>query len=184
MNRKVIVGGAFAGLLSLVALWSVGRLGGYEARVLLESTLPTIRFLCSTTAAAAATVIALMLTLLSLTTSHDTHFRPEHFGRIRGIALMSTICLVVSILVLLVLVVPLEESEKVPPETYEVLYYGILGAAAVLGGMIVSIMLMLYEAIVGLVQWAHPEADSHLIHDEDEASESEPDQTKEGAGDR
>ncbi|MDX1624185.1 MAG: hypothetical protein R3199_09405 [Gemmatimonadota bacterium] len=171
LNRKVLTGGVVAGLLSLLTLWLVGRIGGYEARILLESSLPTIRFLCSTTAAAAATVIALMLTLLSLSESHETSFRAAHYGRIQGIALLSTITLVVSILVLLLLVVPIQESEKIPARAYEVLYYVILGTAALLGGLIVAIMLMLYEAIVGLVQWAHPETDSHLIVDEEDEEE-------------
>lgn len=179
LNRKVLTGGSLTGILSLLALWSVGRLGGYEARILLESTFPSIRFLSSTTATAAATVMALMLTLLSLSASHDTSFRSIHYERIKSIALLSTVCLVVSILVLLLLVLPLQESEKVPEAAYEVLYYVILGAAAFLGGLIVSIMLMLYEAIVGLVAWAQPGGDSDLIEDEEnEAGQERRDQPR------
>lgn len=168
MRMGPLVGGIVAGLLSLVTLWLVGLLGAGEARLLIESTLPTVRFLCSTTATASATILALMLTLLSLSGAHDQEFRRHHFERVEWISLYSTICLTLSVFVLLLLVVPLSESEKIPVQMYTVLYYVILGAASVLGGLIVAIMLMLYTAITGLIRVVHPEVESPLVRTPDE----------------
>lgn len=170
-SRGPLIGGVVTGLLALFTLWTVGRIGGYEAQRLLEGTLPTVRFMSSTTATASATIMALMLTMLSLTIGHDTEFREAHFERIRRIALYSTICLVSSILVLLILVVPLESSDEVSGTWYTVVYYVILGAASMLGGLIVAIMLMLYNAVVGIVQLEMPEVESFLVTDEDEDEE-------------
>lgn len=168
-SRGPLVGGIIAAGLSLLILWAAGRVGGGEARMLLESSLPTIRFLCSTTGAAAATILALMLTLLSLSLGHDVTFRERHFERIRRISKMSTICLVGSVFVLLLLVVPIESSERVSGRGYAVVYYVVLGATSLLGGLIVAIMLMLYNAILGLVHLVHPEEDSFLVPDEPDA---------------
>lgn len=171
-DKGPIIGGIVTGALSLGILWLVGRMGAWEARQLLQSTLPTVRFLCSTTAAAAATILALMLTLLSLSEAPEEHeFHTHHFDRIRRISLYSTICLTASIFVLLLLVVPLEESEKVPTESYTILYYVVLATASMLGGLIVAIMLMLYNAITGLIHLVHPEADSHIVRTPDSDSE-------------
>lgn len=169
MQKEPLIGGTVTAVLSLATLWLIGRLGAGEARLILESTLPTVRFLCSTTAAAGATILALMLTLLSLAREHDQTFEESYYGGIRQISLYSTICLTLSIFVLLLLVVPLSESDKVPSELYTNFYYVILVAASVLGGLIVSIMLMLYGAIVGLIRVVHPEAESGLVRSEEDA---------------
>lgn len=169
MQKEPLIGGTVTAVLSLVTLWLVGQIGAGEARLLLESTLPTVRFLCSTTAAAGATILALMLTLLSLCREHERDFQQHYYSRIRQISLYSTICLTLSVFVLLLLVVPLSESEKVPSELYTNFYYVILVAASVLGGLIVSIMLMLYGAIVGLIRVVHPEVESGLLRSEEDA---------------
>jgi hypothetical protein len=144
-------------------LWLVGRLGSGEALQLIEATRPTVRFLCSTTALAAATTMALMFTLLSVSLTHDHDFRPQHYSRIRRIAQYSVVCLILSIFVLLLQVVPLVESEKVPVQKYMVLYYTIVVSSSLLGGLSVAIMLMLYDAIASLIEVAHPELDSSLL---------------------
>ncbi|MDX1660693.1 MAG: hypothetical protein R3326_02785 [Gemmatimonadota bacterium] len=193
MNLKgPLTGGVVAAGLSLLILWMIGRLGAGEARILLESTQPTVRFLCSTTAAASATILALMLTLLGLSETpeeEDREFHSHHFERIRRISLFSTICLTASIFVLLLLVVPLRESDNVPVVSYTILYYVILGTASMLGGLMIAIMLMLYNAIVGLVHMAHPEADSHLVREvgdgkDDEGAEKDREAEREDGSER
>ncbi len=69
----------------------------------------------------------------------------------RVLALIDTIALVGSVLVLLLLLnVPLEKTEAVPTWWYSAVYYAVIGASAVLGGLLIAVVLMLYETIKGL----------------------------------
>lgn len=114
-SKGPLIGGVMSGVLALLILWMVGRLGAGETRLLLESSLPTVRSLCDSTATAAATVLALMLTLLTLSYSPDRKFHDSYYQEIRRIALYSTICITLSIFIMLMLVVPLESAEGYRP---------------------------------------------------------------------
>ena len=167
-HKRPLTAGAVVALLSLLALWLVGRVGSTEARQLLESILPTVRFLCSTTAAGAATTLALMLTLLGFIQSHDAQFRSGFFERVQSISRYCTVCLAASILVLLMLVVPITESDKTPTVAYGALYYVILGSASLLGGLMMVIVLMVHDTTVGIVRLLHPDWESDLTHADDD----------------
>ena len=160
------MGGVVAGVLLMLTLLLVGRLAPGEAILQLRASSASIRFLASTSAGAAATILALMLTMLSLSYDPDRRFRRVHYQRIRQVARYSTAALVLGVFVLLLLVIPLEESSPLPGGIFAGLYYLIVIASAALGGMIVAIMLMLYHAIVGLIDFFEPEADNWLVADD------------------
>lgn len=63
--KWALAGGAFTALFAVGVMSLVGRVGDYQARRLLEATIPTIRFLSSSVMTASATVLALMLTMLA-----------------------------------------------------------------------------------------------------------------------
>lgn len=157
-SRAAYTAGGVAAALILLALWAVGTMGGHEAASLLEATLPTIRFLCSTAAAAAVTILALMLTALSVSQGVDDGLDDDHYSRVRQISMFSIGALIGSVFLLMFLVVPLGESDKVPVQWFTALYYFILSATAVLGGLLVMISLMLYQAIEGMIGVLHPSA--------------------------
>ncbi|MGH7541821.1 MAG: hypothetical protein ACRELC_12560 [Gemmatimonadota bacterium] len=69
--RWAHVGGAVSTIIAVSGLSLVGRVSGFEGRALVESLMPTVRFLASTVATAAATILALMVTLLGLSQSMD-----------------------------------------------------------------------------------------------------------------
>lgn len=156
------IGGGLAFVVILLGLFTVGSVSGFEARSLLSSMLPTARFLYSAVITASATILALMLTLLSLSYNSQSTLRPVHYNRVKQIALVDTVTFVTAIAFLLVLVVPLRETDNVPASVYQVYFYVALVGAAILGGLVVSIVLMLYTtvrdmiAIVGLGKEDHP----------------------------
>lgn len=171
-QRRAMWGGIFAGLMALAVVLIVGDVGDVEARLLLEATLPTIRFLASGVMAAAATILALMLTVLGITQTTEKRLRPVHFRRIRQISLAASGAIGVALLLLLVITFPLTESDKVPGSWYDFLYYGLMVLISVLGGLVVAIVLMLQNAIVALIDIVQPDRDSDLVAAE-EASEEE-----------
>jgi hypothetical protein len=160
--RKALLGGALAALVSISGSWFVGRLHGAEGLVLLEAMLPTTRFLCSAVMTATATILALMLTLLGLSADVSNKIHPSHFERVRQIALIDTVAFAAATLFLLILNIPLEESDNLSTEWYDTIYYSVLTFSSLLGGLLISAVLMLYDAvrdmiyILGLRKKEHP----------------------------
>lgn len=167
--RDALIGGAIAAAVLFAAVTLIGSVSAFEARRLLGSVLPTIRFLASSVLAAGATVMALMLTLLSLTYTSKYEFNEVHFRRIRQISLLSTIAIVASIVLLLFIGVPVEEADQLRVY-YDIVYYSVTAAASLLGGLLVAVVLMLHRTIAGLVDIGHPGGESHLIDIEGSAS--------------
>jgi hypothetical protein len=133
-TRAAYTAGGVAAFLISAAIWAAGPLSGVEARVLLQGTLPSVRFLSSTTAAASTTILALMLTALGLNSSHEGRFSEVHYRRIKQISRFATWTLASSVLLLMMIVIPLDEAENLDVGWYSYLYYFILGSSAVLAG--------------------------------------------------
>jgi len=140
---------------------------------LLESTLPTIRFLCSSAIGAAATVLALMVTLLGLSQRFDSEIDPAYFRRIRRIGGLCVSVMIGGVGLLLVLTVPLSETEEFE-NWYNAIYYGVLVVASLVGGGLVAITLSLRTAVSGLLAAAHPEAESSMFIDAEDAPDESP----------
>lgn len=162
-QRQAIVGGVIAGVIALGGMLLINVSSGSEARLLLEAMLPSIRFLCSAVMTASATILALMLTMLSFSGQQDARLKSSHYERVRQIALVDTITFAAAIILLLILSLPLAESQDVPPSWYTVVYYLTMFYAAALGGALISIVLLLYNAIVDMIRVIHPEARSELV---------------------
>jgi hypothetical protein len=174
--KGALIGGAvaFLGLLGGVIL--VGNVGDFEALRLIGATLPTARFLASSTLTAGITVLALMLTLIGITYSSDLSFSELHYRRIKLINILSILVIVISVVVLVAMAIPIEEVDEVQG-FYAAFYYILAALMSLLGGVIVSIALMIGSTVGGLVSAAHPEGSSSLI----EADDSQDEETSEAS---
>ena len=168
--KWAIAGGAVAAASLFIGVAAVGRIGSFEGLRLLESILPTVRFLASAVLTAGVTVLALMLTLIGLTFTSEWDFNEMHFRRLRRIALLTTFTIVLSVVVLLFISLPIEEAESLRTY-YDVAYYTIAGVSSVLGGAVIAVIVMLYQTISGLVAIGLPSGESELI--EQSTSETE-----------
>lgn len=145
------MGGVVAALVTLAGSWGVGHLSGGEARILVEASLPRMREFCNTIILAAGTILALMLTILGMSTRASSEMKSHHYQRIRQIALFDTILIVGATIVVLVFNVPLTESENVPTTWFTALYYLILAFTALVGGGLVSVVLMIHHTISDII---------------------------------
>lgn len=159
-TRWALVGGLVATVVALAGLTAVGQVSGFEARRLLDATLPSLRFLTSTIATASTSVLALMVTVLALTHAMDHEPDEIHFRRIRQISWMAGFAIAASVTLLLFLSIPLDTSEEVVREWYDWVYYAILVLASVLGGMMITLVLMLLNTVRGLVRALAPHLES------------------------
>lgn len=144
--------------------WAVGHTTDAKALQLLEGMLPSIRFLCSAVMTATSTILALILTLISFTSQSDRQLRSEHYGRVRNIAKLTCAGFIGSVILLLIICVPINEA---PEKLYPLLNFlhGILLYAALLGGLLVTIVLQLYQAASDIIILADPngEAENLLV---------------------
>lgn len=156
-GRRALFGGVLAASVALVGQWMVGRVySGYEALQLLEGLNSAALFLGSSVVTASATILALMLTMISLTDQTDTEFDNEFYQRIKRIGLLATIALSGGMLFLLFMSIPIKESDNVPSNWFEIIYYILISFVAVLSGLLVSLVLMLFNAITSLIDVVRP----------------------------
>lgn len=164
--RNALVGGGVAALVTGVGVVTVGLsgLGGDDARALLEAILPTARTLFSTAMIASSTTLALMLTMLGMTS--DERIKTEFYGQIRQAATIATGVFSVAAVVLLVLAIPFQEGGA-DQTVYAVLYYAIAGVGALVGGALVAVMITVHGAIRNLIGLVDDDADADIAADGD-----------------
>ncbi|QDT00723.1 hypothetical protein [Adhaeretor mobilis] len=164
--------GLVATLLMAGVVFMIGRVTSDEARVLLEAILPTSRFMCSAVMTAAATILALMLTLLGMSINSDLQMKPLFYRRIQEIAFYDMLVLIMAILFLVIHCIPITKSDDIPPWWYSTAYYTVLTLSAILAGAVISIVMMLYTAIRDIIHTFGLEEDTGLVRDSSE-TESE-----------
>lgn len=172
--RRAAYGGASAAAVMLAGAWLVGEASGAEAHRLLETSLPSTRAFCGTMTLALGNILALMLTLLSLSARTDVDLKWAHYQRVKQVAWVVTVALIVSVLIYLLLNVPLGESEAATGSAgpwYAVFYYATLVFASLLGGALIAIALMLYNTVRDIIRAISPEKESRLVRTEESAPE-------------
>ena len=144
------------GFLSLAIIglstFMLGHLSGYEAKVLIKSSIAGLNTLCNTIVLASATILALMLTLLGVSSSTSSTLKEDHYKHIMQLAQLDTIIFVVSLLFFLLFNLPVTESENIPDNWFDIIYYITLGVSAVLSSALVVVVLMLYNTIVNIIK--------------------------------
>lgn len=159
-SHRAIYGGVIAGGIALGGQWLLGSIySGYEARQFLESMSSSARYFGSAVVTASATILALMLTILSLTAQSDDDFDKVFFLRIERIGKLATTALIGGIILLLLLSIPLKEADNVPGSWFMVMYYVLMTFLAVLAGLLISIVLMLQNAMGSLISIIRPSAE-------------------------
>ena len=171
-DRKwALTGGLAAAALGFGSMAAVGNTSSFEARGLLDAIIPTIRYSASAYIAGGGTILALMLTMITFSISHDLEFQADYYRRIRDIAVLATVEIVSSVLLLMFIAFPLGEVGDAR-SWYLWAFYAVLFGGAVTGGLFVSTVLVLFYAIRGLIVVGRNPEDSELIATEEPATDS------------
>jgi hypothetical protein len=151
--KRALIGGLIAGGVVLGGQFLVGRIySGTEARRLMEAVVPSSRAVGTGVVGASATILALMLTMLSMSQSVTSRLGAIFYERVERIGLLSTIAMVSGVILLLMLNIPLQESKQLPSSWYTIVYYALIAVTAGVSGMLVAIVLMLYNAMQSLIK--------------------------------
>jgi hypothetical protein len=149
--RMALLGGALATLVTLIGSLSVGHISGVKGHVLLQAMMPSFRFLCFAAISGSATVLALMLTLLGLSRNSGTTLKATHYQRIKQIAFVDLIAFLMGDLFLLLFTIPIQETGTLPLEWFDTIYYITITTASILGGLLFTVMLMLFNALRDII---------------------------------
>lgn len=172
-TNRAKVGGALAAMTTLIGAWVVGAATGSETFNLLQTSLETARSFAGTLTLALGNILALMLTLLSLSAATNIDLKWDLYLRIKQIAWLTTYTLVAAILIYLLLNFPLTEAQDKTLPWLSYVYYATLVFSSLLGGALISIVLMLYNAAKDIILALGPNEESgeYIIRDEEEEEE-------------
>lgn len=165
-GKRVLAIGIFSMIILAAGSYSLGHVGGYEAKHLLQSSLNGIQTLCNTITLASATILALLLTLLGLSSGANSRLKEDHYLHVLRIAQVDTLVFTLSVLTMVIFNLPLTESEKIPPNWYSGVYYTAIGLMSLLSAAIIVVVYMLFNTvkniikIVGLGMEDHPLVES------------------------
>jgi len=170
MHRAV-----WGGIFSLVFIFSgsllMGNISGYEARELIKNSLGGLNTLCNTIVLASATILALLLTLLGISSKDESRLKEKHYQDVLQIAKLDTLVFIVSLLLFLVFNLPVTESENVPANWFTTIYYTALFFSALISSALIVVVLMLYSAVVNIIKIVGLEISDHPL------LEKEPEET-------
>ncbi|REJ82717.1 MAG: hypothetical protein DWQ36_20030 [Acidobacteria bacterium] len=165
--------GSTAAVIGVGALVALGGISDWKGLALLEATLPTTRFLCAALITSSATILALMLTILSLGAGSEVKLNRGFYRSIRRIARLDTVAFVGAVLFLLLISIPLVEGDNVPTGWYDIVYYVTIGISCLLAGLVVTIVTMLYQAIdAAIVVLGYGAGDHPLLQPDDDQAEA------------
>jgi hypothetical protein len=165
--KRALAGGALAAAVTLLGMWLSGYASGANVDELLRDFLPNAQAFTDTVVLASATILALMFTLLSMSTSGDSQLKKAHYVRIEQIALGDALVFVAAMTIGLLLNVPINESSKLSDEVEWIVYYSALGLSSLLGGALIAIVLMIYNAVKDMVEVLALDEKEHPLYDTD-----------------
>ena len=170
--RSALAGGVLSTVVIILGTQLLGRISDAEAIDNLREIRPTLRFTASGTITATATILALMLTLLSFSQNADRKLRGYHYDRIWWIARFSAGVFLAALILLMVLNVPINNAEESFAGSYDIVYQVLIIYAALIGGFLTSIVLLLYQAARDIIIIAHPDRTASDIYLEESSSAS------------
>ncbi|WP_396636826.1 hypothetical protein [Maribacter sp. R77961] len=79
-TKRAITGGFISMLVMLLGTFLLGELSGYEARALIKNSVSGINTPCNTIALASATILALLLTVLGISSGAKSKLKKNYLG--------------------------------------------------------------------------------------------------------
>lgn len=144
-------------LIGIGARFAIGNVySEAEATNLIQSLTQTGLYLGSAIAGASATTLALMLTLLGLTNQTQTDFDSDVYRSISQVAWLSTISLVGAVILLLMLVLPVGEFNKMPDGWYRLMYEVIFALTVLVCALLTATVVRLFMTIRRVISQVTP----------------------------
>ena len=180
-NKRSLYGGLAAAVFTGLGAFLLGDISGHEAKDLIETSLSGINMLCNTIILASATILALLLTLLGVSTGTNSQIKSAHYKQVLNIAQIDTILFVGALVMFQLFNIPITESDTLPMTWYDVVYWASLFFSSVLCGFMVTVILLLYTTVTNIISIVGLGEDHYLIN-EDEVKQEEEEEEEEEKG--
>lgn len=174
-TKRAITGGVIAMVVFGLGNFILGEVSGYEAKDLIKQSISGINTLCNTVTLASATILALLMTVLSLSSGTDSRLKKEYYQFIMKIAKVDTGVFITSLGTFLLFNLPITEADNVPPSWYTWLYYTSLAMTTLVAAALIVVILMLYSAVVSVIRIVGMGEEDHplMVSEDDEPEDSE-----------
>lgn len=169
--KMPLYGGVLTALFTGVAAFFLGSISGYEALQLLESSLPRISTLFNTIILASATILALILTLLGISTSSDSNLKKGHYKQVLSLARFDAFLFITTLIFFQLFNIPVTESDSVPTSYFAFFYWTAIFVSSFVSGLMVAVILMLYGTVQNIIRIVGLDEDLDLISNEEEDEE-------------
>jgi len=130
----------------------VGEFNKYEAKELIENSVSGLNTLNNTIVLASATILASLLSSLSITSRTNSKLTKDHYDLILLIAKIDTAVFVVSLVFFLLFNLPVTQSDSIDESLYTPLYYGSIIVASAISAALIYVVLLLYYSIISMIQ--------------------------------
>ena len=174
-NKRAIYGGLVTFAIITLGMFLLGNISGYEAKKLLSASLSGINMLCNTIVLASATILALLLTLLGISSGTDSKLKDGHFLEVLNIAKIDTVLFIVTLIMFQIFNIPITESDQVPTGWFDIIYWATLFMSSILSGAMVVVILMLYNTVKNIILIVGLKQDHELIYNDDDVEEQKKD---------
>ena len=147
----------FTCVIGYLARWATGDIySSAEATVLIQALSRAGLYLASAIVTAAATTLALMLTLIGMLKRMESDFDDRTYRNVDLIALLASFTMAIGLAVLLAFTLPVGEFEQLPPGWYIWLYEGLYAATVLMVGMFAATVTILYRTVRQVIQRMTP----------------------------
>lgn len=161
-----LIGGAISAFLIFLGIYFLGIVSQVESLQSMKEIRPTLRFTANGVLTVSATTLALMLTLLSFSSDTEKKLKSWHYDRIQWIARFAVGTFVMGLVLLMMLNLPLVNAKESLRGFYNTIYYVSIGYVSLLGGGIVCVILLLYEATTDIITIKRPDSESSYLFEE------------------
>ena len=169
VRKPVILAWCIAFVISATVPSITGQIyGAEEAKDLLESVQKSSLYYGSAILTASATVLALMLTLLSLTSGKGVKTDEQTFTKMHAISMFCVYSFVGAIVLLVVISFPVIEFEAIPSAWFKFVYYGLCCWNGMLAGFMISTILILRDAVRFMIGAVSPDFDEEGKKEDEE----------------
>lgn len=160
--RGALVGGGVAVVALFVTIILIGRVGSFEAPVIIEAAVSTAHFFAAAAVGGSLTVLALLLTLLGLSLGSEYHFSDALYTRAAFLTRLSVTSIILGTAILLASAMPIGEVDQLAIY-HDIFYYGLSAALSILGGLVISMGLLIGVILRGITDIGRSGAESDLL---------------------
>ncbi|EDP97933.1 hypothetical protein U8527_18240 [Kordia algicida OT-1] len=172
-HKISLFGGLIAASFTGIGVFLLGNISGYQAKQLLESSLSGLNMLCNTIVLASATILALLLTLLSISSGSKNTLKKKHYKQVLTIARFDVILFISALMLFQFFNMPIIESDEVPTSWFSIIYWLNIIFSSIISGMMITVILMLYRAVTNIIAIVGLDEDRNMLYTEDDEEKME-----------